>query len=105
VPQDSDLFPGETQPTVVVLARVHRPSTQTDGVKTGGTNSLNPIVAGAPMDALRFGRKVRLPSTIAIKHQVRMLMAGDEAKKTAAKARARSTDIPQINVGPERLTT
>ena len=33
------------------------------------------------MRNLRFGRKIVLPSTIAIKHQVRMLMAL-EAKKT-----------------------
>jgi len=29
----------------------------------------------------RFGRKIKLPATIAIKHQLRMLMAQDEAKK------------------------
>jgi TATA-binding protein-associated factor Taf7 len=33
----------------------------------------------------RFGRKIKLPATIAIKHQIRMLMAQDEAKKAEAK--------------------
>jgi hypothetical protein len=32
----------------------------------------------------RFGRKVKLPATIAIKHQIRMLMAQDEVKKAEA---------------------
>jgi hypothetical protein len=32
----------------------------------------------------RFGRKIKLPATIAIKHQIRMLMALDEVKKTEA---------------------
>jgi hypothetical protein len=39
------------------------------------------------MHTLRFGRKLNLPSTIAIKHQVRMLMAQYEVKKAEAKAR------------------
>jgi len=30
----------------------------------------------------RFGRKIKLPATIAIKHQIRMLMAQDELAKT-----------------------
>jgi hypothetical protein len=36
----------------------------------------------------RFGRKIKLPATIAIKHQIRMLMAQDEAKKAVAEAQA-----------------
>ncbi len=40
------------------------------------------------MNTLRFGRKLRLPSTIAIKHQVRMLMAQDEIKKAEAATRS-----------------
>jgi hypothetical protein len=32
----------------------------------------------------RFGRKIKLPATIAIKHQIRMLMALDEVKKAEA---------------------
>jgi hypothetical protein len=39
------------------------------------------------MHTLRFGRKLNLPSTIAIKHQVRMLMAQYELKKAEAEAR------------------
>jgi hypothetical protein len=36
------------------------------------------------MHTLRFGRKLSLPSTIAIKHQVRTLMAHYEVKKAEA---------------------
>jgi hypothetical protein len=36
----------------------------------------------------RFGRKILLPSTMAIKHQIRMLMAEDEARKAGAEAAA-----------------
>jgi hypothetical protein len=58
------------------------------------------------MDTFRFGRKLSLPSTIAIKHQVMMLMADDGAKKAEEKTkRAQSTDIPQMKVGLERLTS
>jgi hypothetical protein len=32
----------------------------------------------------RFGRKIKLPASIAIKHQIRMLMALDEVKKAEA---------------------
>ena len=33
----------------------------------------------------RFGRGIKLPATIAIKHQIRMLMAQDEVKKAEVK--------------------
>jgi hypothetical protein len=33
------------------------------------------------MHTHRFGRKIKLPAIIAIKHQIRMLMAQDELKK------------------------
>ena len=48
------------------------------------------------MDMRRFGRKLKLPSTIAIKHQIRRMMADDEVKKTQAeeKARAETAGIP-----------
>jgi hypothetical protein len=36
------------------------------------------------MHTLRFGRKLKLPSTVAIKHQIRKLMAQDEIKKAQA---------------------
>jgi hypothetical protein len=36
----------------------------------------------------RFGRKIKLPATIAIKHQIRMRMAQYEVKKVEAEARA-----------------
>jgi hypothetical protein len=32
----------------------------------------------------RFGRKIKLPATTAIKHQIRMLMAQDELKNAEA---------------------
>jgi len=35
----------------------------------------------------RFGRKIKLPSTIAIKHQIRMRMAQDEVERVKAEAR------------------
>jgi hypothetical protein len=37
---------------------------------------------GAPMLTQRFGRKVKLPSTAAIKHQLLMLMLEDEIMAT-----------------------
>ena len=40
------------------------------------------------MHTYRFGRKLTLPSTIAIKHQIRKLMFDDSLKKAAAEARA-----------------
>ena len=36
----------------------------------------------------RFGRKIKLSATIAIKHQIRMRMAEYEIKKAEAEARA-----------------
>jgi hypothetical protein len=36
----------------------------------------------------RFGRKIKLPATIAIKHQIRKLMFEDAVKKAEAEARA-----------------
>ena len=50
------------------------------------------------MDTFRFGRKLSLPSTIAIKRQVRMLIL-DDTKKAEEEARAQSTDSPQMKVG------
>jgi hypothetical protein len=39
----------------------------------------------------RFGRKIKLPATIAIKHQIRMRMAEYEIKKVEAEARAEAS--------------
>jgi hypothetical protein len=36
----------------------------------------------------RFGRKIKLPAAIAIKHQLRKLMFEDSVKKAEAEARA-----------------
>jgi hypothetical protein len=41
-----------------------------------------------PMRTHRFGRKIKLPATIAIKHQIKMRMAEYEVKKAEAEARA-----------------
>jgi hypothetical protein len=38
------------------------------------------------MRTYRFGRKIILPSTIAIKYQIRKLMAEDEARRAGAEA-------------------
>jgi hypothetical protein len=38
----------------------------------------------------RFGQKLKLPATIAIKHQLRKLMFEDALKKAEAGARARA---------------
>jgi hypothetical protein len=40
------------------------------------------------MQSYRFGRKLKLPSTIAIKHQIRRLMFEESAKKAAARVSA-----------------
>jgi hypothetical protein len=51
------------------------------------------LATGAPnAHAHRFGRKIKLPSTIAIKHQIRMRMAQermaqDEVERVEAEAR------------------
>ncbi len=50
------------------------------------------------MDTFRFGRRLSLPSTIAIKHHVRMMMAEDRAKRSEEEARAQLIDIPQMKV-------
>ena len=57
------------------------------------------------MDTFRFGRKLSLPSTIAIKHQVRMVTADDRVKEAEEAARAHSTDTSQMKVGLKRLST
>jgi hypothetical protein len=41
----------------------------------------------------RFGRKLKLPSTIAIKHQIGMLMSEDAVRKAEAEAGARAEAI------------
>jgi hypothetical protein len=40
------------------------------------------------MHTHRFGRKIELPATIAIKHQLRKMMFEDLVKKAEAEARA-----------------
>jgi hypothetical protein len=90
-------------PAKCLMLRIY--ATIDTAVTNGGTNSSNSMGTGAPMDTFRSGRKLNLPSTIAIKHQVRMLMADDRAKKAEEEARAQSNEIPQMKVGLERLTT
>ena len=57
------------------------------------------------MRTLRFGRKLKLPSTIAIKHQVRMLMFQDAAVEAGSKARAEqfAGDHPKVVPAPNDL--
>jgi hypothetical protein len=43
------------------------------------------------MHTHRFGRKLKLPSTIAIKHEIRKLMFEDSVNKAEAGARAEAT--------------
>src|SRR5438552_408852 len=58
-----------------------------------------------PMRTHRFGRKITLPATIAIKHQIRMRMAQYEVKKAEAEARAevfrgQTDDNPSMSSSP-----
>jgi hypothetical protein len=46
------------------------------------------------MHTHRFGRKLKLPSTIAIKHQIRKLMLEDLAKEAEVIARAEAIRRP-----------
>ena len=58
--------------------------------KAGDFLSIMPIYSawlGAhPMRTHRFGGKIKIPATIAIKHQIRMRMAQYEIKKAEAEA-------------------
>lgn len=45
----------------------------------------------------RLGRKLKLPSTIAIKHQIRKLMAYDEIKKVEAEAKAKASEFSHLS--------
>jgi hypothetical protein len=57
----------------------------------------------------RFGRKIKLPATLVIKHQIRMLMAQDEVRKAEAQfvghsVRQLSSGEPEIKaVGVSHL--
>jgi hypothetical protein len=58
------------------------------------------------MRTLRFGRKLSLPSTTAIKHQVRTLMAQYELKKAEEEARAEVVrEQPSLAVRPAMPVT
>ena len=46
------------------------------------------------MDTRRFGRKIKLPATIAIKHQVRKLMFEEAIERAEAEARAEAIREP-----------
>ena len=43
------------------------------------------------MDTFRFGRRVKLPATIAIKHELRVMMAAD-LKRAEPETTARASD-------------
>lgn len=53
-------------------------------MKNAGENARPSAAMERPMRTHRFGRKLKLPATVVIKHQIRMLMAQDELKKTEA---------------------
>jgi hypothetical protein len=57
------------------------------------------------MHTLRFGRKLSLPSTIAIKHQIRKMMADEQIKKSRGRAKSwinrHSPDEPQPRFAKE----
>src|SRR5205807_5102214 len=55
-------------------------------VRDNAVSGVRPVTAGEPMRTHHFGRKLKLPSTIAIKHQLRKLMAEDARKKAPAEA-------------------
>lgn len=52
------------------------------------------------METRRFGRKIKLPATIAIKHQINKLMLADALKEEAAE-RAKMM-LGQLGDGPAR---
>jgi hypothetical protein len=57
------------------------------------------------MHTHRFGRKLKLPSTIAIKHQLRRLMAQDEINNAPAETTMESAnqpDLSQVKIDRER---
>jgi hypothetical protein len=54
------------------------------------------------MQTSRFGRKIKLPATIAIKHQVRQLMFEEAVGKAEAEARAEAIRA-QLREEPQSL--
>jgi len=53
----------------------------------------------------RFGRKLRLPATIAIKHQIRKLMYEDALKQAEVAARAESLREQRCEETPPLVVT
>jgi|KBSSwiStaDraftv2_1062776.scaffolds.fasta_scaffold554452_2 hypothetical protein len=43
----------------------------------------------------RFGRKIKLPASIAVKHQIRVLMAQDELKKAESQLVKQSAPVSE----------
>ena len=43
----------------------------------------------------RFGRKIKLPASIAVKHQIRVLMAQDEFKKAESQLVKQSAPVSE----------
>ena len=52
------------------------------------------------MHTNRFGRKLKLPSTIAIKHQIRKLMLEELVEKAEAGAKAEAIRIARETLPP-----
>ena len=47
------------------------------------------------MDTFRFGRRLKLPATSSIKHQLRAMMWADEVKKAETEARTKAVHVPR----------
>jgi hypothetical protein len=47
---------------------------------------------GVPMVTVRFGRKIKLPSTVQIKHQLLVRWLADQTAKEAAEAASKKLD-------------
>ena len=55
-------------------------------VRDNAVSGVTRVTTGKSMRTHHFGRKLKLPSTISIKHQLRKLMAEDARKKAEAEA-------------------
>ena len=55
------------------------------------TTALRPFEMERPMNGSRFGKKIRLPSTVQIKHQLLVMWLADQQRIEEA-ARALTTD-------------
>ena len=72
-------------------------------VRGNAASGVRPVTTGKPMRTHHFGRKLKLPSTTAIKHQLRKMMAEDARKKAGAEAiEAPAGEHPRQVDAPEK---